>query len=434
MRVAVAVVLGMMASGAAAQTRPEFWVEEVAAVAGSNSGSSAEVRAVVGAAESCPVVLADGRKLALVERKAAELATFPVKGCGAAVPVGTKTLLFGMEKLPLLRAKVDRIVVIGDTGCRRTDKEQQDCETDWPFAKIVGYAVAKRPDLVVHVGDYYYRETCPGGEKHCENWENWRKDFFAPAASLLQAAPWVLARGNHESCGRAAEGWFRFLDAGAVPLVCAEGKPVESAPFAVKLPGLVLAVVDSADVPDTWTGEQRIAQYGARDRSVVGAAKDPVWIVTHKPPYVGGLYGKGPEGKENVDDASLAGVEMFLSGHLHMFGSLSFGETRPVELIVGDSGTALLKLAAELDKVEAKVDPSAMLQGEMEVDGKTANYSGRGRFGYMVLDRAGTGWTGTLHGVDDAVLARCALKERVITCDAGAVAEAGGKARPMVKP
>ena len=405
--------LWLTAATAFAQMKPELWVEAT------GRGSGFEVRAVVAPGESCPEVLADGRKLPLAERKAVELASFPVKGCGAEVPGGTKRLIFGKEPLPLPGAKVDRIVVIGDTGCRRTDKETQDCETDWPFAKIVGYAVGKKPDLVVHVGDYYYRETCPGGLAHCENWENWRKDFFAPAAPLLAAAPWVLARGNHESCGRAAEGWFRFLDAGAEPLVCGEGKTVESAPFAVKLPGLTLAVVDSADVPDAWTAEQRVAQFGARERAVAGDAKGPVWIVTHKPPYVGGLYGKGPDAPETVDDASLGGVEMFVSGHLHMFGSLSFGETRPVELIVGDSGTALLKLAAQLDKVEAKLDPAGMLQGDMEVDGKTANYSGRGRFGYMVLDRAGAGWTGTLHGVDDAVLARCSLKERVMTCGPG---------------
>ncbi len=411
MRIA-AFVLSMVGAAAWAQTKPQIWVEA--------TGSGADVRAIVGAGEPCPVAYADGRKLALVERKASALASFPVKSCGAAVPEGTKALALRKERLPVLGTKVDRIVVIGDTGCRRTEKEQQDCETDWPFAKIVEFAVEKKPDLVIHVGDYYYRETCPGGEKHCENWENWRKDFFAPAAPLLRAAPWVLARGNHESCGRAAEGWFRFLDAGAVPLVCGEGKSVvEDAPFAVRLPGLTLAVVDSADVPDAWTAEQRIVQFGERERAVVKDAKGPVWIVTHKPPYVGGLYGKGPEVPETVDDASLGGVEMFVSGHLHMFGSLSFGETRPVELIVGDSGTSLLKLAAELDKVEAKVDPAGMLQGEMEVDGKTANYSGRGRFGYMVLDRAASGWIGTLRGVDDAVLARCSLKERTMTCDPG---------------
>ena len=30
----------------------------------------------------------------------------------------------------------------------------------------------------------------------------------------LEAAPWVFARGNHESCDRGWRGWFRMLDAG----------------------------------------------------------------------------------------------------------------------------------------------------------------------------------------------------------------------------
>jgi hypothetical protein len=404
LRVAVGCLWAVASAWGMAQA-PELWVEQT-----------------VAAAEGCPVVQANGHALALAERKAAALASFPVKGCGAVVPEGTRTLAFQGKPLPLPKTKVDRIVVIGDTGCRRSDKETQDCEKDWPFAKIVQFAVAKEPDLVVHVGDYYYREVCPAGEKHCENWENWRKDFFAPAAPLLGAAPWVLARGNHEMCGRAAEGWFRFLDAGAVPLACpAGGSAAESAAFAVKLPGLTLAVVDSADVPETWTAERRVALFGARERAVASGGKAPVWIVTHKPPYVGGLYGRGPEGSatETVDDASLGGVEMFVTGHLHMFGSLSFGPSRPVELIVGDSGTALLKPAVEMDKIEAKVDPSGMLQGELEIDGKKAAYSGRGRFGYMVLERAAAGWAGTLHGVDDEVLAQCSLVERAMTCSPG---------------
>jgi len=29
---------------------------------------------------------------------------------------------------------------------------------------------------------------------------------------LLTQAPWVFARGNHESCARSGQGWFRFID------------------------------------------------------------------------------------------------------------------------------------------------------------------------------------------------------------------------------
>ncbi|MFX8848454.1 hypothetical protein ABTM68_19140, partial [Acinetobacter baumannii] len=35
---------------------------------------------------------------------------------------------------------------------------------------------------------------------------------FAPAKPLLEAAPWIVARGNHETCSRGGQGWWRLLD------------------------------------------------------------------------------------------------------------------------------------------------------------------------------------------------------------------------------
>jgi hypothetical protein len=47
-------------------------------------------------------------------------------------------------------------------------------------------------------------------------WDTWKADFFDPAQALLKAAPWVMVRGNHETCTRAGQGWWRFLD----PVLC----------------------------------------------------------------------------------------------------------------------------------------------------------------------------------------------------------------------
>ncbi|MGS0757955.1 metallophosphoesterase, partial [Roseateles sp. GG27B] len=98
----------------------------------------------------------------------------------------------------------------------------QDCNDPaaWPFAAVARSAAAKRPDLVVHIGDMHYRESpCPADRSGCSGsaWgygdDAWQADFFRPAAPLLAAAPWLFVRGNHESCGRAGLGWFRFFDA-----------------------------------------------------------------------------------------------------------------------------------------------------------------------------------------------------------------------------
>ena len=66
-------------------------------------------------------------------------------------------------------------------------------------------------------------------------------------------APWVFARGNHESCNRAGQGWFRFLD--AVPWTeerscndpAQDGVANFSDPYAVPLGGgTQLVVFDSS--------------------------------------------------------------------------------------------------------------------------------------------------------------------------------------------
>jgi hypothetical protein len=89
----------------------------------------------------------------------------------------------------------------------------------WTFAEVARAAAAAHPDLVLHVGDYHYRENaCPEGHAGCAGspwaygWDAWDADFFTPAAPLLAAAPWVMVRGNHEECARAGQGWWLLLD------------------------------------------------------------------------------------------------------------------------------------------------------------------------------------------------------------------------------
>ncbi|MFF0000394.1 metallophosphoesterase [Streptomyces avermitilis] len=84
-----------------------------------------------------------------------------------------------------------------------------------------------RPDLVIHAGDYLYRED-PGKENDkaanpvCTtspdraNWACVVADFFGPAETLLATAPVALTRGDHEDCnalqqGGAGGAWFRYL-------------------------------------------------------------------------------------------------------------------------------------------------------------------------------------------------------------------------------
>ena len=117
-------------------------------------------------------------------------------------------------------------------------------------------AAAAHPDLMIHVGDYEYREDArPAGNPGCAGspfgygWDAWNADFFEPGAL---AAPRRRAldhgaRGNHEDCSRAGEGWFRFLDPAPMPTACAD----LTGDYVVRLGDFGLVVVDGAKVKDT---------------------------------------------------------------------------------------------------------------------------------------------------------------------------------------
>ncbi|MDQ1741850.1 MAG: mycothione reductase, partial [Pseudonocardiales bacterium] len=90
-----------------------------------------------------------------------------------------------------LPERPERLVILGDSGCRLKGGFVQNCRDPggWPFARIAALAAARRPDLVIHVGDYYYRETpCPAGNAGCagspygDRWATWKAELFDPAA------------------------------------------------------------------------------------------------------------------------------------------------------------------------------------------------------------------------------------------------------------
>ncbi len=136
---------------------------------------AAVVRAIT--ENSCPNVLFDGQEIPTKVRSetnqefdGVDPAFFPVRVCEVPVPAGAIAGTLEGKALPIARPNPRRIVVIGDSGCRVTDKEIQPCNDpkSWPFSRIAAAAAATRPDLVIHVGDYAYRESpCPAGGPKC---------------------------------------------------------------------------------------------------------------------------------------------------------------------------------------------------------------------------------------------------------------------------
>jgi predicted phosphodiesterase len=401
-------VAALMAGSAAAEAadQPIQW-------SSLGSDGTLSVRNIVPADAPCPDAMADGVGLPMHPRTTGG-SEFPVVVCEARVPVKTIKLTATGSPIPVLPSEVRRILVIGDTGCRLEGHEVQNCNDPeaWPFAAIARRAARHKPDLVIHVGDYYYRETpCPvervgcAGSPHGDVWPTWQADFFAPAAPLLAAAPWVMVRGNHELCSRGGEGWRRLLDSHPASASCA----ALSDAYELRFGGLDLLVLDSADADDFSVRPKKVAAYAAQLASLLKTVSPGAWLLTHRPVWA---LAQGKLAGQTVNSTLQAairgripsGLDLVLSGHLHDFTSYEFGPERPAQLIVGDSGDTMLPLAktpmigAEIDGI--KVHQAFALE----------------RFGFFVLERTAAGWDGALYDAGDSVLARCRLNGRSLQC------------------
>jgi len=385
---------------------PAPWVEL-------GADGTLSVRAVVAPGDACPAVTADGATVAALPRGEPDGA-FPVKVCEARVAAATARLSVGARQLPILPATVRRIAIFGDTGCRIAGRAVQDCNDpgSWPFPVIATEAAATRPDLVIHLGDYYYRESaCPPGRTGCadsphgDNWPAWAADFFDPATPLLAAAPWVVVRGNHEVCRRGGAGWFRLLDPYPARAECVD----RTEPYRLSIGGLELLLFDGADADDFLAPPDKVAAYAEQLGRLLSDPPPHAWLLTHKPIWAmaqAELSGKTTNLTEQaaIEGHVPAALDLVLAGHLHDFISYEFGPERPAQLIVGTGGDTLLALGR------------APIAGA-EIDGmKVRRGFASERFGYFIMERDAAGWNGTLYAPDNAVIARCHLAGREIAC------------------
>jgi len=386
---------------------------------------SSSVRAITD--EACPFVTFDGNAVAMGVRSepaqkfdGVKPALFPVRGCEAAVPAGSITAILDGKTLPLAKPNPQRIVIFGDTGCRlKAGDPTQACNDakEWPFPKVATMAAAARPDLMIHVGDYEYREdACPAGNAGCAGshsgygWDAWNADFFEAASPLFAAAPWIMVRGNHEDCSRAGEGWFRFLDPSPMQPACRD----LTGDYVVRLGDFSVLVVDSAKVKDSAGADSEQVPILRRQLvEVLAKVPDYAWLVTHKP--VNAMLAKPGDPHDNIVSNKVlqaalgadipASVRMEVAGHIHFFQAVDFGDARPPQLVVGTGG----------DNLEGM--PTASVTGA-DINGLKAlsavTYSG---FAYMVWDRLGNNsWNGTLFDVDGKPINHCRLADRALSC------------------
>lgn len=437
-------------------------------------GGAPIARAITTAA-SCPAIVVDGRSATMgVRSPLAPIPARPASGdagaqpgqppstpvlvCETALePGATRVEVAGVAlPLPLPKVRADRIVVIGDTGCRIKGQEVQPCNDPqaYPFARVAASAAAWKPDLVIHVGDYHYRESpCPDQRAGCAGspwgygWDAWDADFFTPAAPLLAAAPWVMVRGNHENCARAGQGWWRFLD--PHPLVAGSACDATSVasvgddpgdysdPYTIPIgAGVELLVFDTGNTSykGFGPGDPRLGRYrDLRRRLDALARRAPHAIaVGHHPLYAFGAernaatgavhlfgadaglvqaFGTTDDGRK---DARLlpANVDVMLSGHVHLWEQLSFSSDHPTQFVSGFAGTA-----EDTVPLPVTVPTPAMPAPGARVEALSTWLGG---FGFMTMERTteggGDSWTVVVHDRDGAVHATCRVAGRRSVC------------------
>ena len=420
------------------------------------------VARVITRAAQCPVLTVDDAAQPMTVRAAARAvpqrptrsapaeskpSAFPVRVCDALLGARAIRASVAGHALPAPRPNPKRIVVIGDTGCRlkSSDAAFQSCNdpSDWPFAEVAASAATEKPDLVIHVGDYHYRENaCPAGNAGCAGspwgygWDAWNADFFKPAQPLLAAAPWIFVRGNHESCDRAGQGWWRFLD----PRPLAAGRdcndPADDAvgdfsePYAVPIVANVqLLVFDSSKVGvdplsaadpmyRTYTAQIREALALAKRRAgvhnlfmnhhpILAFAPNPRTVPTSVYPGNGALQSV----LQPINGELLfpRGIDALLSGHDHLFEVVGFATPHPPQIVSGNGGTAADVPLPRVLPSGATPAPGAVVESIVST----------ARYGYQMFERdpdvAGD-WQIEARDRQGKSFTTCALRQGKVRC------------------
>ncbi|MGZ3238770.1 MAG: metallophosphoesterase, partial [Burkholderiaceae bacterium] len=237
-------------------------------------------------------------------------------------------------------------------------------------------------------------------------WDAWQADFFKPAAALLKAAPWVMVRGNHESCARAGQGWWRLLD----PRPLQAGHDCNDAandiqgdysdPYAIPLGGdAQLIVLDTSNTSNDAISAGDIRQLKFREMynkldMLAQQAKHNI-VADHHP--ILSFFAKqdkqdtvallpGNQGLQSVfrhinPRLMPSRVDVLLSGHVHAWQQISFSSPHPTQFVAGFSGTMedIMPLPAQLP-VGATPAPGAVVEHHSSwVNG----------FGFMTMERKG---------------------------------------------
>lgn len=478
------------------------------------SPSTLITRAIVPSGIGCPslkVKIGSAYKHIGMTERATPANTFSafsnLSVCEAVMPKGALSAQVGDQTVPSrMPSIVTRLGVFGDTGCRMKKTLDQVCDapSEWPLSKIANSLVQQKPQLLLFMGDFFYREficdqtktlTCGTSPAPLDiNFEYnsvtnpfpkyvfsdsdyaWAADVFIPMKPILSSVPIVVVRGNHESCQRGGNGYFKFFDPhfGNEQLCAPEPKTDASGAQIVvnghpqwKTAGslltdswstsfkvgasryLRLSIVDSAYgfdfevdpvlYPALRSQYQRAAELADPTIRVKGRVPES-WLMVHQPIFgvdcapdtigIGGnnLFGDQCKWVSETQTAAAYGLlsnfNLVLSSHIHLAQSVQI-PGQPGQLVIGDGGSKLQEIGVPY--------PSSLQYGPLQYpDGKpvaglpagvspyptpTSIWTDR-RFGFAIAKpkRMNGEWSWVHYTPDGDIFAECSQAGTTIQC------------------
>jgi hypothetical protein len=244
-----------------------------------------------------------------------------------------------------------------------------------------------------------------------------------------------MTRGNHETCSRAGQGWWRFID----PRPLAEGRDCNdptkdvagdySAPYAVPLGGgaqIVVLDLSNAGTKAIAGDDPRSAQYRETYAMLDAFAQRArfTFALDHYP--ILGVAAEAKKGKVAIKPGNPAlqsvfgplnpsmappKVDVLLAGHVHLWEQVSYSSPHPSQFVAGFSGTEedVVPIPAELPADTAPAPGARIEAFSSWVDG----------FGYMTLERTGPrAWKAIVWNVQGRAVNRCTITGRHSHCAA----------------
>lgn len=291
------------------------------------------------------------------------------------------------KKIKLPNKDIKRFVVIGDSGCESSffdsKHDYQNCNDPnaWPFKELADKVSTLKADFIIHMGDYAYRNKYTNKLDKVKNeqmqWFFIREEFFKPANNMLNSAPMIFVRGNHESCNKMGIAWFQYLSSNKYEQSC---KGAEE-PFDLSFDDLNLVILDTSDTHGSLEySASELDKYKKLFSKLDGNAKDSSWLLMHHP-IIALKKLNETELFPDILDASVINaafdkkyVSKFpvaISGHFHVLAHLKRNEDKMEQFIVGNGGTPIHRTKHKFYQYDDKKSTGEVL----------AN------FGYLVFDK-----------------------------------------------